>query len=276
MRKILDLNEIEILKDYLDEDSFERATKSRHAYCELENNAYLILFYFYDIRKQTQKTDRVCIYCSSGNLIYLTDNAGLKKLAGTADENTDNFLQLSDFLTALTAEDVYALEKIENMITLLEESLLKQLKAKKESASRIISLRRDLLKIKRFYEQLALVTNELSENRCDLFNCTVQKRYDYLLRRTDRLVSAVGQLREYITQVREAYQAQIDIEQNQIMKVFTVITTVFLPLTLIVGWYGMNLQMPEFGWSFGYPFVIMLSIAVCAVSVIIFKLKKWF
>jgi magnesium transporter len=76
--------------------------------------------------------------------------------------------------------------------------------------------------------------------------------------------------------VREAYQAQVDIEQNQIMKTFTVITAVFFPLSLIAGWYGMNFQMPEFGWRLGYPYVIALSAAVCAVCVICFKLKKWF
>ena len=92
----------------------------------------------------------------------------------------------------------------------------------------------------------------------------------------DYLLNSVMHLREYITQVREAYQAQIDIEQNQIMKVFTVMTSIFLPLTLIVGWYGMNLQMPEFSWSFGYPFVIILSVSVILASVIIFKVKRWF
>jgi len=276
MRKTVNLKDIEILKGYLDEDSYERANNSRHAYCELENGAYLILFYYYDIKKPVQRNDRVCIYCNSNTLIYLTDNQNLRKLAEAADETGNNYFQLCDFLASLTDGDLYALEKMEGRITLLEEGLLKQVKLKKDSPSQIISLRRELLKIKRYYEQLELVTAELSENKCCLFDETVQRRYDYLLRRIDRLISTVNQLREYITQVREAYQAKIDLEQNQIMKVFTVITTVFLPLTLIVGWYGMNLQMPEFGWSFGYPFVIILSVVVCAVSVIVFRLKKWF
>jgi magnesium transporter len=59
------------------------------------------------------------------------------------------------------------------------------------------------------------------------------------------------------------------------MKIFTVITSIFLPLTLLVGWYGMNLQMPEFNWPFGYPFVILLSVIVVIVSIVIFKRRKW-
>lgn len=60
------------------------------------------------------------------------------------------------------------------------------------------------------------------------------------------------------------------------MKVFTVITAVFLPLTLIVGWYGMNLMMPEFEWAGSYPMVILLSIAVIVFCIAYFKKHKWF
>ena len=94
--------------------------------------------------------------------------------------------------------------------------------------------------------------------------------------RVDRLEAAVAHLRECTTQIREAYQAQIDIEQNQIMKIFTVLTAVFMPLSLIVGWYGMNFQMPEYRWSFGYPLVILFSIVVCSVTAWIFKRKNWY
>jgi magnesium transporter len=60
------------------------------------------------------------------------------------------------------------------------------------------------------------------------------------------------------------------------MKLFTVVTVIFMPLTLIVGWYGMNLKMPEFSWHFGYLFVIGLSLCTLLVSLMFFKRKKWF
>jgi magnesium transporter len=83
-------------------------------------------------------------------------------------------------------------------------------------------------------------------------------------------------LRDYVTQVREAYQAQVDISLNHIMKLFTVITAVFLPLTLIAGWYGMNFKhMPELNWVYGYPFAFALSAAVVAVSLIYFRKHRY-
>lgn len=72
--------------------------------------------------------------------------------------------------------------------------------------------------------------------------------------------------------MREAYQSQIDIEQNHIMKIFTLITAIFLPLTLMVGWYGMNFKhMYELNSPYSYPIFILISILVCISLVIYFK-----
>ena len=77
-------------------------------------------------------------------------------------------------------------------------------------------------------------------------------------------------------QLRDLYKAHIDIKQNRIMTVLTVVTTVFMPLTLIVGWYGMNFKyMPELEWRFGYPIVIVISLIIVVGSLLFFKLKKW-
>ena len=59
------------------------------------------------------------------------------------------------------------------------------------------------------------------------------------------------------------------------MSILTVVTTIFLPLTLIAGWYGMNFpNMPEFGWKYAYPAVIIVSILVIILEIIYFKKKK--
>ena len=59
------------------------------------------------------------------------------------------------------------------------------------------------------------------------------------------------------------------------MKVFTVVTSIFLPLSLIAGWYGMNFRfMPELSWRFGYPLVFILSAAVVIICLCYFKKKK--
>ncbi|MDD4312237.1 MAG: CorA family divalent cation transporter [Eubacteriales bacterium] len=90
-----------------------------------------------------------------------------------------------------------------------------------------------------------------------------------------RLSANAQLLRDRLVQVREAYMAALDDSANRIMKVFTVVTTVFLPLTLIVGWYGMNFKyMPELSSRYGYPVVILRSILVVVISLLFFKKKR--
>ncbi|MEG0663326.1 MAG: CorA family divalent cation transporter, partial [Anaerovoracaceae bacterium] len=58
---------------------------------------------------------------------------------------------------------------------------------------------------------------------------------------------------------------------------FTVVATIFLPLTLIVGWYGMNFtNMPELSSPYGYPAIILISLLLCLFLILLFKRKKWF
>ncbi|MBP8639690.1 MAG: magnesium transporter [Oscillospiraceae bacterium] len=276
MRKMLDMRRIEALLDYVSFDFYSRLIANRHICFSLQGGALLIAFYYCDIKNPSKKDDRVCIYCDAEDFVFISDNKRCIELMSDIDVKLDNQNQLLQFLNALTANDVYELEKTEDRITDLEDGLITEKKSNSESSTDIISLRRELLKMKRYYEQLALITEDLTENVNKAFSDELQKRFVSLDKRMDYLLNSVVHLREYITQVREAYQAQVDIEQNQIMKVFTVITSIFLPLTLIVGWYGMNLQMPEYGWSFGYPFVIILSAVVLVGGFVFFKAKKWF
>lgn len=84
-------------------------------------------------------------------------------------------------------------------------------------------------------------------------------------------------LYEELVRIREALDAALSYEQNRIMKVFTTVTTVFMPLTLITGWYGMNFErMPELHWQYGYVFVGIISILVILVCIWFFRKKKLF
>ena len=70
--------------------------------------------------------------------------------------------------------------------------------------------------------------------------------------------------------------AHLDIAQNGVMQLLTIVTTIFLPLTLLVGWYGMNFSgMPELHWKYGYPTIILVSVAVVVLSLWVCKKKKF-
>jgi len=91
-----------------------------------------------------------------------------------------------------------------------------------------------------------------------------------------RLHDNSASLRDYTMQLRDLYKAQIDVKQNRIMTVLTVVTTIFMPLTLIAGWYGMNFRfMPELEWKWSYPVVIGVCVLIAVGSLLFFKKKKW-
>ena len=84
-------------------------------------------------------------------------------------------------------------------------------------------------------------------------------------------------LYEELVHIREALDAALSYEQNRIMKVFTTVTTIFMPLSLIAGWYGMNFEgMPELHWQYGYIFVSVLSVLVVLACFWFFRKKKLF
>ena len=94
--------------------------------------------------------------------------------------------------------------------------------------------------------------------------------------RCRRLQDITTTLRDYSVQVRDLYQSQLAVRQNNTVTVLTVITTIFMPLTLIVGWYGMNFKyMPELESPYAYPLVIAVSLLIIVASLLFFKYKKW-
>lgn len=192
--------------------------------------------------------------------------------AGAPEEELEGLLYR--FFDRLTRQDILSLEAMEQELALLEESVM--MGAKSDYLAKIVDLRNRVMTLKRYYVQLLRLCQDMEENENGLISGRQLKRFRILTRRVERLLDTADSLRDYVSQVREAYQSQVDINLNNLMRIFTVVTAVFSPLTLIVGWYGMNLKMPESRWDLGYPMVILLSLAVCAVTVMLFKKKKWF
>lgn len=181
---------------------------------------------------------------------------------------------LYNFFAALSGNDSIALEDLEDGLTQTEVLLVEEYDI--DITPSLLNVRKKLLVLKRYYEALFDLLQDMEENSGGYFTHQQLVRLRIYTNKADRLYNLVNNLREYATQVREAYQNQIDINQNKIMKLFTVITAIFLPLTLIAGWYGMNLKMPEYEYPITYAFVILVSLLIVAAMLSYFKKKKWY
>jgi magnesium transporter len=82
--------------------------------------------------------------------------------------------------------------------------------------------------------------------------------------------------RDIVSGMLDIYLSSISNRLNEIMKVLTMIATVFIPLTFLAGWYGMNFKhMPEYEWRWGYPMVIGVAVTITIGMLIYFRRKKW-
>lgn len=141
---------------------------------------------------------------------------------------------------------------------------------------RISTLRRVLIKQKRYFESLLDALEDMEENQNHLLSGEQLGALRLATGRAERHLRSVLNLRDYVTQVRESYQAQMDIQLNRTMKLFTVVTTVFLPLTVLAGWYGMNFDMPEYAFEHAYPVLIAVTVASVGLIIAYFKRHGWF
>ena len=181
---------------------------------------------------------------------------------------------LYDLLEATISQDLALLEKSEQRLNRIEEAILRgEIQTYPQEMN---DIRGDLLDLRVHYEQLIDLGQELEENENGFFRDENLRYFHMFTERVLRLQAIVAGQREYVMQLRDLMQSQLDVKQNRIMTLLTVVTSIFLPLTLIAGWYGMNFRyMPELEWKYSYPVVIAVCCAIVIACLIWFKKKKW-
>ena len=181
---------------------------------------------------------------------------------------------LYDLLETVISDDLAMLEDMEKRLNRIEDGIMKG--EVTGYPLEMNDIRGDLLDLRVHYEQLIDLGQELQENENGFFREENLRYFNMFTERVIRLQEMVYGERDYVTQLRDLQQAQLEVRQNTIMTVLTVITTIFLPLTLIAGWYGMNfIHMPELSWVYGYPVIITISVAIVVGCLYWFKKKKW-
>ena len=179
-----------------------------------------------------------------------------------------------EFLEQLLSKDFHHMEELESRLGQLEDQALSG--TLDNFSAPLTAVRNEAMAWYRYYAQLGNLACELEEAEEGPLTDSERRLFHTLAKRLGRLRDEAQLLREHCLQVRELFQSEVDIRQNRIMQILTVVTTLCLPLSLVAGWYGMNFQgMPELQWRYGYPAVIVVSIVIVAVSLWIMKKKKF-
>lgn len=280
MNKVLKYEPIDIveLDKNINNILNEHLKKRKASIFEVYENFTLVSFDWYDVKYRHLDFKRILLYLDHTHLLIFIEDDQLKDQFNQLfqlNSHRENNELLRLFFIELIDEDMEYIDDFEENITIAEDNAIKD--RKQDYLDKIIQFRKQLLNLKHYYNQLQVIFDGFLENENKFFDDESVRKLNIIHNRIDRLQSAVLNLRDYVTQMREAYQAQIDIEQNNLMKIFTVITAIFLPLTLMVGWYGMNFKyMYELDSVYGYPIFIICSVIVCIVLIIYFKKRHWF
>lgn len=165
-------------------------------------------------------------------------------------------------------------DRIEARIEKLEEDIL--MHTKKSHLNEIIGLRSEILWLKKVLGPQKEVINTLNKKDLRLIDDQLQKYFSDIYENAVKISETFETYRDLMGNLREAYQSSIANRANEIMRVFTAITTVFMPLTVITGIYGMNFDnMPELHWKYSYYAVIGLMVTLGLTMFFIFRKKDW-
>lgn len=181
---------------------------------------------------------------------------------------------LLQLMELMVEDDILYLTHFEKEIETMEESLLHDMQ--KDFFAVLTRHRKKLLELSAYYQQLLAIGDVIQSHEGISMVESIEPWARYSLR-IERLQSHVHVLRENILQLRELFQSRQDAKQNKIMCILTVVTTLFLPLNLLTGWYGMNFScMPELHWRYGYLAVILAAVLIVSLEIVYFKKKKIF
>lgn len=249
-------------------------------FCKVERHiGYLFGTCFVPIPNEYMRHKEFVFYILDGKIIFIDDsNTITKQISCIVEEKIRRNYSLErllyDILINLIDNDLLFLELIEQEISKIEEHVLKG--SLNNFNMKMLQIKKIIAKLYRYYSQMADLGEEILDNEEEFFGQDGYATFRVFVERATRLQNETQTLREYAMQVQDVYQSEIGIRQNNVMKVLTIVTTIFLPLTLIVGWYGMNfVYMPELSWKYGYPVVIIISVLIVIGSLLLFKKKKY-
>lgn len=167
------------------------------------------------------------------------------------------------------------LETLGEKIETLEIELINN--PMKSTLTKIYSLKREMLYLRKTVWPLREAISRLERGESEL---VTKNTHIYLRDVYDHTINVLDNLETYrdmLTGMLDIYLSSISNRLNEVMKVLTIITTIFIPLSFVAGVYGMNFKfMPELEWQYSYPIVIAVMFLIAMVMVILFRRKKWF
>ncbi len=166
------------------------------------------------------------------------------------------------------------LEKLGENIEFLEEKLITS--PTPETLQTIHNLKREMIFLRKSVWPLREVISGLERGESFLIKESTRLYLRDVYDHTIQVIDNVETFRDMLSGMLDIYLSSVSNRLNAVMKVLTIIATIFMPLTFLAGLYGMNFKyMPELSWPWGYPLALFIMLAIAVSMLIYFKNKKW-
>ena len=201
-------------------------------------------------------------------------NETMKKMFVNARNFPNGYHVMVALMETRVEKDADMIEDTTDLIT----SLSGKINAKEEMDEEV------LIQIKDLQEKVTLIRQNVMDKqrvisnflKCDFFPQELQPRLTMIIKDINSLLDYTRFGFDRLDYLQDTFLGLVNIEQNNIIKIFTVVNIVFLPPTLIASMYGMNFDfIPELHWHYGYLWAICLMIVFTLAVLLFFKLKKW-
>ena len=250
---------------------------------EFENYLYIVLkMLIYDETAEHISAEQVSLVLGPHFLISFQEKEGdvfnfvrerIRKARGRIRKSGCDYLAYA-LMDAVVDHYFVILEKLGEKIEHLEEQLLE------ETASWMLEeihhLKREMIFLRKQIWPLREVLNSLVKDPSDLIRETTHIFLRDVYDHTIQVIDTIESYRDVLSGVSDLYLSTVSNRMNEVMKVLTIIATIFIPLTFIAGIYGMNFEyMPELKWHWSYPVLWLLLILIFVAMLLWFRRKKW-
>ena len=281
----IDLNDVpdaveteleQFLKIYIQEDEEIEEIEMSSRFMQTEDSVVVNAGFLLE----NYTLEPISFILKNGILVSVRDME-LKSFTDTVKKiyaNTKNFPTgyhvLVTLLETRVEYDADMIEELTDEITSLSKTLNTEDDLDQDILIRIKDLQEKVMVIRQnVMDKQRVVSNLL---KCSLFPKDLVQRLTMVIKDINSLFEYIRFGFDRLDYLQDTFLGLVNLQQNKIIKIFTVVSVIFMPPTLIASIYGMNFKfLPELNWKFGYPFSLGLMVIFSAAVLIYFRRKKW-
>jgi magnesium transporter len=237
---------------------------------------------YLDEKRDQMQTEQVSLILGENYVLSFQEKQGdvfdpvrerLRTAKGRVRKMGPDYLAYS-LLDAVVDNYFQILEHLGERVEVIEEGLVGD--PSPECLKGIQGIKKDMLYLRKSVWPLREVISSFHKDESSLVKDTTTVYIRDLYDHTIQVIDTIETLRDMASGMLDIYLSSMSNRMNEVMKVLTIIATIFIPLTFIAGVYGMNFhRMPELNWPHGYLFAWGIMISIAVTMLIYFKRKKW-